>query len=1145
MSLLSDPLDVVFATLYISILLSNLIRPLVCIQCSLSSSLSRLQVAACLIAFGISLPYLLELLIDWYIHSSLKTSSIVDKGFLSFLRRQMTKRVMFLPSLIVHGGLFLPSINILRCLANLLAYTGFAQTLTIAAVVAKFQEIKAEVWTRSRSCCILLLFTISRITLSEAVARDENEDWLLYPSLFALLGCMGLIAHTARSHMLQTSVKVSSSSESDSADSGSKNDKEEHQLVMAVMSATLLFCFALAVTTMIYMGDAVTEQELLSEGIISHVIFVVFSMILASKVVQQDLIHYQSQIDAEKSYVRYISHEIRSPISVTSQGIDYLLQNLRISMRNSLKVRMPPDTSLTQAHGSIPCVRTTKETEVNSTCTAETPGPVASQETDNTSLGMPAQSDRVHYVGSATMTMSELLDVLEDCQQSCAAATSTLNDLLLYDKIRTDMIEIFPEPVMALKLVIQTAKPFRLQARSKNIHLRMVANDAQSRKLYVLFDHPKMEQVLRNFLTNAVKFTPANGTITVQMKLLTEFSEENGNKNGKKGSGDRNDDGDEDEDKGSRHQGRGLMRELSGVSLRISLPKRRNSFSIDVDSAGDDTNSSADGAGADSADEEDSISSMPLRGPRLHEPARPNATTGNASTGNAPSTPFSSQEVSESSGILRVEVKDSGAGISKENLPKLFGQYVQFDPNILQSGGGSGLGLWLSKAIVELHGGRIGATSDGEGCGTTFYFELPYGDHSSSKRSDHSDDQSAKVSETLLKFLEPAGGAGTGTGTGNGIVDGRRELGKGADQRKEDQVSSSAGTAAAAAAGGGGGGGHYTSPNSPRRDSRTTANICTPSNSQRFTSTATTTNDNNNDNRHSSSSSERPSNGEGSREYSTASAVSEEHSMSAAVIKEFVSRGEKGPNHKNKNKKVREKEKSELRSLLSQFFDGGDEWLAIERELEDCCVSPQSSKPPASDTARQQHQQQQYQRQQHQRQQQQLSVSVVPAGIEEGVIDQQASESTAATAVTPAVVGTKHSKKHHDNHASEKKRRFKILIADDAPLARKMLQRMMSTFTRDCQFATTGLQAVDMVKASMLLDDPFDVVITDLNMPEMNGDAAIRYMRAAGYRGVIIAATGSAAEEDRGLIMRSGGDAVLVKPLTLKDISYILHEMFY
>lgn len=74
---------------------------------------------------------------------------------------------------------------------------------------------------------------------------------------------------------------------------------------------------------------------------------------------------------------------------------------------------------------------------------------------------------------------------------------------------------------------------------------------------------------------------------------------------------------------------------------------------------------------------------------------------------------------------VRFAVSDSGCGISATNLPKLFGQYVQFDAAKLQGGKGSGLGLWLSKSIVEMHGGKIGAESEGEGKGCTFWFELP------------------------------------------------------------------------------------------------------------------------------------------------------------------------------------------------------------------------------------------------------------------------------------------------------------------------------------------------------------------------------------------------------------------------------------
>eukprot|EP00597_Dinobryon_sp_UTEXLB2267_P007408 CAMPEP_0170095072 /NCGR_PEP_ID=MMETSP0019_2-20121128/27684_1 /TAXON_ID=98059 /ORGANISM="Dinobryon sp., Strain UTEXLB2267" /LENGTH=585 /DNA_ID=CAMNT_0010316625 /DNA_START=846 /DNA_END=2604 /DNA_ORIENTATION=+ len=77
-------------------------------------------------------------------------------------------------------------------------------------------------------------------------------------------------------------------------------------------------------------------------------------------------------------------------------------------------------------------------------------------------------------------------------------------------------------------------------------------------------------------------------------------------------------------------------------------------------------------------------------------------------------------------GFLRVEVIDSGAGIALEDQPRVFGQFTQFSRNELQGGGGSGLGLWISRRIITSHQGTMGFTSNGKGCGCNFFFELPF-----------------------------------------------------------------------------------------------------------------------------------------------------------------------------------------------------------------------------------------------------------------------------------------------------------------------------------------------------------------------------------------------------------------------------------
>ena len=59
------------------------------------------------------------------------------------------------------------------------------------------------------------------------------------------------------------------------------------------------------------------------------------------------------------------------------------------------------------------------------------------------------------------------------------------------------------------------------------------------------------------------------------------------------------------------------------------------------------------------------------------------------------------ENVHEKNNIVRFSVIDSGHGIEQGNLPKLFGQYVQFNAAELQNGKGSGLGLWISKSMNQ------------------------------------------------------------------------------------------------------------------------------------------------------------------------------------------------------------------------------------------------------------------------------------------------------------------------------------------------------------------------------------------------------------------------------------------------------------
>jgi signal transduction histidine kinase len=73
-----------------------------------------------------------------------------------------------------------------------------------------------------------------------------------------------------------------------------------------------------------------------------------------------------------------------------------------------------------------------------------------------------------------------------------------------------------------------------------------------------------------------------------------------------------------------------------------------------------------------------------------------------------------------------VSVADTGIGIPLEHLPHIFERFYRVDKSrSRQAGGGSGIGLTISKHLVEAHGGRIWVESAGEGQGSTFSFTLP------------------------------------------------------------------------------------------------------------------------------------------------------------------------------------------------------------------------------------------------------------------------------------------------------------------------------------------------------------------------------------------------------------------------------------
>ena len=82
-------------------------------------------------------------------------------------------------------------------------------------------------------------------------------------------------------------------------------------------------------------------------------------------------------------------------------------------------------------------------------------------------------------------------------------------------------------------------------------------------------------------------------------------------------------------------------------------------------------------------------------------------------------------ESSTVTGDGSLRIADNGIGLAAEDLPRIFDMFTQVSPRSERAHSGLGIGLALSRALIELHGGAIEARSEGPGKGSEFTVRLP------------------------------------------------------------------------------------------------------------------------------------------------------------------------------------------------------------------------------------------------------------------------------------------------------------------------------------------------------------------------------------------------------------------------------------
>jgi signal transduction histidine kinase len=196
--------------------------------------------------------------------------------------------------------------------------------------------------------------------------------------------------------------------------------------------------------------------------------------------------------------------------------------------------------------------------------------------------------------GKAGPVTAEQHEYLGDVLTSARHLLHVINDVLDMARVESGTIEVMPEPVALAPLVAEVRHLLRMTAEGKRIE---VETECAPDTGLALADPPKLRQVLYNYMSNAIKFTPPGGRVVVRTMAVED-------------------------------------------------------------------------------------------------------------------------------GRVRLEVEDSGIGIAAEDIPRLFVEFQQLDSGLARRHEGTGLGLALTRRIVEAHGGEVGVRSR-PGHGSLFFAVLP------------------------------------------------------------------------------------------------------------------------------------------------------------------------------------------------------------------------------------------------------------------------------------------------------------------------------------------------------------------------------------------------------------------------------------
>ena len=384
----------------------------------------------------------------------------------------------------------------------------------------------------------------------------------------------------------------------------------------------------------------------------------------------------QTSNERKREFLRYLLHEVRVPLNALVLGLESLNVNRDLAIQGS---RMddfdlqPASSALTpRSHeellrgvsamsrpSPLPLTRTlsrvsplTLSQSSSSSSVSSTPPPTSSRTLQTL---YDEDGEAVHHMWISVNNMTRLLD-----------------DVLSLQRIEDGELVLERAPFHVQDTVADAVKMMTSWLDTKGLRVRTLLDSSLPP---VISDEYRLRQILLNFLSNAIRFTPGSGPTAA------------------------NDFG----------RGEGGGHEDIRVRVRRCQPFSSPEPSISSDWEDEDDDEEMEGG-------ENGPRTSPM--PSFAERRRSVPTSPSSST-----SPPSSSDLSAVV-YVRISVRDRGIGLAGDDLRRLFLPFVQINAGESEKGKGTGLGLSICRKLIEMLGGRIGVVS-APGKGSEFFVEVP------------------------------------------------------------------------------------------------------------------------------------------------------------------------------------------------------------------------------------------------------------------------------------------------------------------------------------------------------------------------------------------------------------------------------------